>query len=341
MDDNVTNYCNGITRKEEDVLIIIRDSIAVVGICTCIISISLVFCLKLHKHFVYRMAMYKVMSTMLVNVLHIVFTINILRGYHSFHDVICKITGFIFMYFLWINLLFTIIIIFHFFSLAVCLKNLKHLEVYYIVVTLIFPLVIVWIPFTTNSYGPTNDGGMCSISSTNIDCTTNKVGIIEKYVIWYGPSYSILVISIFAAVLIIIVLLYKGCYHSKEIEREPLLIQQDSQHKKAVMELFPLLMYPAIYFIYNTFSIIFHSEEKLDRFKTVLIYTTVMSSWGMLSSITLLILIAITKYNKKKYLSKRLIQYNHSVNETANNNTGNDTVFTPPRESEIDHLFEE
>ncbi len=341
MDDNVTNYCNGnLTRKEEDVLIIIRGSIGVVGICTCIISISLVFCLKLHKHFMYRMAMYKVVSTMLVNVLHIVFMRNI---HHTLDDVICQITGFIFTYFLWINLLFTIIIMLHFFSLAVCLKNLKHLEVYYIVVTLVFPLAIAWIPFTTNSYGPTYDG-MCWINTLNIDCTTNKVGQIERFVIWYGPSYFILVISIFAAVLIITVLLYKGCCHSKENEREPLLVQQDSQHKKAVMELFPLLMYPAIYFIYNVFDIIFHSVEKFP-YKTALIYTIIISTWTMLSSITLLILIAITKYNKKKYLSKRLIQYNQSVNEvaifTADNNTGNDAVFIPPRESEIDHLFEE
>ncbi len=345
MDENVN--CSGIlTRKEEVLLIIIRGSIAAVGICACIISISLVFCLKLHKHFVYRMAMYKVVSTILVDFLHIVSTSNyILRGYHYFHHVVCQITGFLLSYFLWINLLFTIIIIFHFFSLAVCLKNMKHLEVYYIVVTLVFPLVIAWIPFTTKSYGPTYDGGLCWINTLNTDCTTNKVGKIERYVLWYGPSYSILVISIFAAVLIIIVLLYKGCCHSKENEREPLLIQQNSQHKKAVMELFPLLIYPAIFMLYIVLDTFFNRS----RYKTELTYVIIISSWGMLSSITLLILIAITKYNKMKrqrQLSKSLIQYNHkTVNEdatfTAANSTGYDTVFTPQRESEIDRLFEE
>ena len=344
-DDNTT-HCDGSLST----MIIIRSSIAAVGVCTCMLSISLVFCLKLHKYFIYRLAVYKVVSAMFVNLLHIVFTSNILQGYHSLHHVICLPAGFLLMYFFWINLLFTVIIMFHFFSLTVCLKNLKHLEVYYVVFSLLIPLVFLWIPFVNNSYG-FNANGECWIIIVNTDCTTNKVGIIEQYTLWYGPCYLILAISVLAAVIVVIVLLCRGYRNGKEYDREPLLAHHTSQHKKAVMELIPLLIYPAFFFFFNILDMVHRIvnilplgvSPKSDN-DIELTHSVVSSSWGMLSSIVLLLLIAATKCCKKKsqhQLSERgHVQYNKENEGEVLFTAASDTLFVHQRESEVDNRYE-
>ena len=345
--DNTT-HCNGnLSKREENCLIIIRSSIAAVGICTCMLSISLVFCLKLHKYFIYRLAVYKVVSAMLVNLLNIVFTSYILQVYTSFHHVICRAIGFLLTYFLWINLLFTVIIMFHFFSLTVCLKNLKHLEVYYVVFSLIVPLVFAWIPFVNNSYG-LNTNGVCWIIDTNTDCTTNKVGMIEQYTLWYGPSYLILAISVLAAVIVVIVLLCRGYCNGKESDREPLLTHHTSQHKKAVMELIPLLMYPAIYLFYaifNTALAVMKNKHLKSHYYIEQIYSVAIPSWGMLSSIVLLLHVAAKKCSKKKsqhQLSERgHVQYNEENEGEVVFTAASDTQFVLQRESEVDNRYEE
>ena len=349
-DDNITHCNDSLSKSQENHMIIIRSSIAAVAVYTCMLSISLVFCLKLHKYFIYRLAVYKVVSAMLVNFIHIAFASYILQGHHSVYHVICLTIGFLFMYFLWINLLFTVIIMFHFFSLTVCLKNLKHLEVYYVVFSLLIPLVFLWIPFVFDSYGPNN--GMCWIRDTNTDCTHNKVGMIEQYTLWYGPSYLILAISVLAAVIVVIVLLCRGCRNGKESDREPLLTHHTSQHKKAVIELIPLLMYPAIFLFYVIFRIVLNNQpwHSKSDYDIELIYSVVMPSWGMLSSIVLLLLIVATKCSKKKKTqcqpSKSLAvstQYNKEnegdVVFTAAT-TNHDTIFSLPRESEVDNRYE-
>ena len=346
MDDSIT-HCNGsLSNSQENHLIIIRSSIAAVGVCTCMLSISLVFCLKLHKYFIYRLAVYKVASAMLVNLLHIVFASYILQGHHSVNHVICLSIGFLFTYFLWINLLFTVIIMFHFISLTVCLKNLKHLEVYYVVFSLLIPLVFLWIPFVNNSYG-LNTNGVCWIIDTNTDCTTNTVGIIEQYTLWIGPCCFILAINVLAAVIVVIVLLCRGYCNGKESDREPLLAHHTSQHKKAVMELIPLLMYPAIYLFYaifNTALQVMKNEHLKSRYYIEQIYSAVIPSWGMLSSIVLLLHVAVTKCSKKKsrrQLSKRgHVQYNKENEGEVVFTAASDTLFILQRESEVDNRFE-
>ena len=350
MDYNIT-HCNGsLSKSEENLMIIIRSSIAVVGVCTCMLSISLVFCLKLHKYFIYRLAVYKVVSAMLVNFSYIAFTINILQGYPSLHHVICLSTGFLFMYFFWINVLFTVIIMFHFFSLTVCLKNLKHLEVYYVVFLLLIPLVFVWIPFVNNSYGTI--GGLCFISDKNTDCTTNKVGMIEQYTLWYGPVYLILAISVLAAVIVVIVLLCRGYCNGKENDREPLLAHHTSQHKKAVMELIPLLIYPAIFLFYVIFAMVHRIVNTLplglspkSHYDIELTHAVVIPSLSMLSSIVLLLLIAATKCCKKKsqhQLSERAhVQYNAENEGEVVFTAASDTLFVHQRESEVDNRYEQ
>ena len=58
-------------------------------------------------------------------------------------------------------------------------------EVATVVLMIVFPLLFVWIPFATNSYGPF--ATWCWIHSLEQNCTTNTVGMWEQIWLWDVP----------------------------------------------------------------------------------------------------------------------------------------------------------
>ena len=274
-----------------------------------------------------------------------------MKGHKTFHHVMCSVAGFMLMYFFWVNMLFTVVIVFHFFSLAVCLKDLKRLEIYYVLFAVLFPLLFTWIPFINDNYGP--NGGLCWIEDTDDDCEPNQKGILEQYILWYGPSYFILGACIVAAIIVIAIILWRGYCQRRGEEQEPLL-STNHKHRKALMELMPLLAYPAIFLFFNLFAIAHRIVNKVSAKSTIykmeLTHSIVMTSWGILSSMALLLLIAITQSKKMSRRNRQVtdmsIQQTKEVdnpNEADTTNTTTtcaNTTFMPPTESEIERRIQ-
>lgn len=66
-----------------------------------------------------------------------------------------------------------------------CDVTINVLEVVFLIVVLIFPPLFDWIPFTTNSYGPT--GPWCWIRTIEKNCTMHTAGLAEQIVFWNIP----------------------------------------------------------------------------------------------------------------------------------------------------------
>ena len=66
---------------------------------------------------------------------------------------ICTVFGFLTLYTEWMKLLFTMWVTFHLFCFAVLHKNLKKLEVLYVVTSLLVPALIAAFPLITHTYG--------------------------------------------------------------------------------------------------------------------------------------------------------------------------------------------
>ena len=79
-----------------------------VSVLVCVLAAILVLCLKLYKTFVYRMALYQVLSALavaFVETMQVVF-INYDKSPNSYrHD--CIAIGFLVQYTIWVKLLFT------------------------------------------------------------------------------------------------------------------------------------------------------------------------------------------------------------------------------------------
>ena len=290
--------------------------------------------------------MYQVLSSALVgldDVLVITLSSYVSADYYTLNHVMCQVTAVLLSYFMWMKLLFTTMLVFHFFSLAVCLKDWKRFELPYILVSLLFPLLFVWVPFVNGNYGPA--GAWCWIQDRNIDCSYNRVGVAEQYGIWYGPSYLLLTLGVIAVITVIVTLCWRGWCRDKQ--RNYLLMQSNNRHKKALIEIAPLMAYPLIFFMLDmiaTVHRVFDAISDHPSFALELIHSLVNATWGLFSALALFVHILVTQCLKKKAKLELIRDKDsHTGEDQIQNYTSYAEVSTYakscyviPRESEID-----
>lgn len=305
--DNVTHTTDcSFNESQRKLILIAMTSTASISVFMCVITITLVFVYKLHKHFTYRLASYQVFSSMCFSGSLIV-QISLINN--NFNDTpLCETLGFFVEYFMWVKLLFTMSLVFHFFVLAIYLKNLHKFEVIYFVISVTLPLFYVWIPFVRQTYGQA--GAWCWIKDWKGDCATlnHNRGIIEQFVLWYGPLYASLTASVIIAIYVGITLARRA-YRNRLTTSEagPLLhttIQAENTHNQAALkQLIPLLAYPVIFYILTLVPVInriYDVVSKQVNFTLAIAHAISIGSWGFFSSWALLLHIAI----KKKYSTR-------------------------------------
>ena len=96
-------------------------------------------------------------------------------------------------------------VVFHLFCFAVLHKNLKKLEVLYVVTSLLVPVVIAAVPLVTHSYGLNPDGDVCNIYANT------SVAFIERLALWDGPAMLMLIAASAAMVVMVIKLAIQVC----------------------------------------------------------------------------------------------------------------------------------
>ena len=350
MDENSTvSDCNNtFTEHQKNIVLIVKSGAGLISLIMCLIATSLVVCFRLYKYFTYRLAMYQILSLLCLSVVEVCF-LSLLNydDDNTYQQNACKTTAFFLEYFLWINLLFTICLVFHLFCLAVCLKNFQKLEIGYVLFSILFPLLYTWIPFIHNSYGVA--GAWCWIRNWKDDCASRKYleGIIEQFVLWYGPLFISLTLSV-VAVSIILIVLAQRAYANKNPENK--FVYERNQNKKAIKELLPLLAYPVIFYVLWLFPLInriYNAISPNANFGFAVVHTSSESLWGFFSSCALIIHILVMRKLKKK---KRVQMKEHPISTKLFNEFGTViytaytegstnacTMYSIPAESDIDN----
>ena len=134
-----------------------------VSVCVCTLAAILVFVLKLHRKVVYRLSLYQVLASLAFSAIE---GFQIISAQHNEiweFDRACTAIGLLALFFRWVKLLFPMWVTFHLFCFAVLHKNLKKLEVLYVVTSLLVPAVIACVPLITHTYGLGIDGSYCYI----------------------------------------------------------------------------------------------------------------------------------------------------------------------------------
>ena len=207
-------------------------------------SVVLAFCFNLHRQLIYRLALYQVCSafgygvTCAFDVIQVPFIQNGNRG--QVNHPLCYISSFLTTYTLLAKLLFTLVMTIHLFFFTVFYKNLRKLEVWYVLTALVLPLLAAIVPFTTDTYGQSGRGSpWCWITVDAIDCSdaTNHNGVLEVFSLWLGPAVVCLVIMFTLVCILIGVLVFRIYQHAASVVKNRLALKQ----------MMPLLAYPVVY----------------------------------------------------------------------------------------------
>ena len=258
-----------------------------VSVLVCLLAAILVLVLKLHKKLVYRLALYQVLSSLLlatVTALQVIFI-----NYNESQTVylrVCTAVAWFMVYSQWMKLLFTMWVTFHLFCFAVLHKNLQKLEALYVVTSLLVPAVIAAVPLITRTYGLSPDGAICNIYANS------SVAFIERLALWDGPAMMILLAASTAMLIMMIKLARKVCCRLNS--HEPII--NGDQFTKALIQLLPLAAFPLLFFIFFIPVLIFHIYVAANNRATeglVISAVVFYSLWSMASGLTLAIHVTV------------------------------------------------
>ena len=274
------------------VVITVANSVSVV---VCLLAAILMLILKLYKKVVYRLALYQVLASLALatNVLLQVIFLGCSSSYMYGRE--CIVMGWLLLYADWMKLLFTMWVTFHLFCFAVLHKNLKKLEVLYVVTSLLVPAVIACVPLITNSYGLSPDGSYCYIYARSKD---GDFASIERFALWDAPAMFILLAASTAMVVMVIKLTGRVCLRSKY---EP--ITDGDQFWKALKQLLPLAAFPIFFLIFEIPIFIFHvyaTKSSVPNMALQISKNVFFSLWSMTSGGTLLVHIFVVRCWTKK-----------------------------------------
>ena len=244
-DLNTVKNCSNFTNEETRVIALARGVSA--AVCCGILSIVLVILVilailpKSRKRLCGTVIKRLTLGAIAVSVAYqLNFALHLVHYYYEDNGY-CKVNGFFNQYLGSVLLLFTLAIglIFSFKISSKVIPSLgsvyqlnkakvktftnrgweiNKLEVPNLAVIVVLPLVIDWIPFVTNSYGPF--GAWCWISILDQDCSTHMAGLWEQIWLWDIPFgvVAFLTLVLFIASLCVLVYAVKTTKAHKLIE---------------------------------------------------------------------------------------------------------------------------
>eukprot|EP00731_Ephydatia_muelleri_P013036 Em0007g346a len=273
--------------------------INVVSVLVCLLTTILVFHLKLHRSFVYRLALCQVLSALLfaaVESLQIIF-VNY-RTNPEVYGRVCTAIGFFGMYTRWVKLLFTMWVTFHLVCFAVLRKSLEKLEVLYVVTSLLVPVVIVAVPLMTNTYRLSTFHSYCYIYSDN-----QQIESAERLALWDVPAMVILM-AVFIAMLVVMKRVANHLCRRQSYESIT-SFGGGEVFWRVFKQLLPLTAFPIIFFIFILPALIFHiyaaKNSQSNRDGALIIPAVIfISLWSLASGVTLMIhLLCARRYVRK------------------------------------------
>ena len=271
------------------------------SVLTCVLAAILVFTLNLYKRVVYRLALYQVLAACAIALVELsqLFMVNY-KDDPLVYERVCVAIGFLGLYTLWVKLFFTTWVSFHLFCLAVLGKNMKKLELLYVVTSLLVPSTIAVVPLITHSYGFSKIDG-CSIPAYKHSANSTlwlRIAVIERFSLLEGPALCILLASSSAMIVMVI----KLCHNfSRGRKYDNFHEMSDRSHIRwtALKQLLPLAAFPLLFFIFiipfSIFDVYYSFITPTPDNGLVLVAYLSTSLWSMSSGVTLLIHITVVR----------------------------------------------
>ena len=212
-----------------------------VAIFVCSTAIIPFLAMKLHRKLIYRLALYQVLSALvhgIIGIFQLVYIVGDSAIVNEASRNLCVAIAFIHQYVIILKLMCTIWVTFHIFCYVAFYKNMKRLEIMYVLTSLVVPLFLAVVPFMTHTYGLA--GSWCWIQSQKNNCPGQRnqlmEGIAEQFVLLYGPGIITLLAESIAMGMLVAIMYYRK---KKDTLQDKGVIQM-----KMMRQMLPLAAYP-------------------------------------------------------------------------------------------------
>ena len=286
----------------------------VISLPVCALAAILVLRFKLYRKPVYRLALYQVLASLVIAVIQLleIIFVKYQKNPWPWPDAnacrLCVAMAWLQLYSFWLKIMFTVWVTFHLFCFAVYHKNMKKLEVLYIITSLTVPQLVSAVPLVTHTYGFSPVDG-CYIPVYEQNYTFKlKVSIAEKFALLNVPAIIILLLSSVT----MIVMVVKLCWRSRY---EP--IASGNQFCQALKQVIPLAAFPILFFIFIipvvVFDIYYSFLTPVPNKGLVFTLYISITFWSLSSGVTLLVHICMarlpTYFKKRKKKKERSSQF--------------------------------
>ena len=285
---------------------VVNAAINGVSILVCLLAAIMVFHLKLYKMLVNRLALYQVLSALVlasVPLMEVMYYNYDDSTHNRICNGVCIFIGFLVVYTQWMKLLFTMWVTFHIFCFGVLHKNLKKLEALYVVTSLLVPALIAAVPLVTHSYGLTPEGIAYIYTNTT-------VSFIERFALWDGPA-MLMLIAASTAMVVMVIKLARHVYRRSMYEP----LTDGDQFWKALKQLLPLAIFPMLFFIFVIPVVSYHvyvTQHSATNEGLLISASVFFALWSMASGATVIIHIFLARIcGKPKRLEFKALDTSH------------------------------
>jgi hypothetical protein len=219
---------------------------AVSGFISFLASCFVVFIIVLFKKwrfFTQRLILYLAITSVLLALAAILQRTDYNNAASIHQNNFCIFAGFFSQVSGWMALDAMTCIVISLLLTAFTRKRAEKLEILYVFLIFIFPLMFNWIPFINSSYG--RAGAWCWIRSTEeTTCLEFKFGQLLQQLLWYIPLYVIM----FALIILYVIVMVK-LYHTKRKWTGTIDQHEKKTQEKWIKEMLSLVAYPLMFFL--------------------------------------------------------------------------------------------
>ena len=338
IDESNGIFCNVSVREEYHPVLILFGTCGTISTAVCLVSVVLLVFFRMWKNLTNRIMLSLSVAISLFSFSIMIQLIGVQASYwNGEHYSLCTIKSFLVQYAIWVMLLSTLIVTFHLCVMThfqnlydQYFSNNKYIEMFYHIFPWTFPVLIVWIPFTTNSYGVS--GPWCWIKVFNDDCSLNTASVVQVYALWYGELILALIFNTIVLLSIVVTLFKRYCQKD----------EQTDKYRKAFNQTLPLIGFSVTFQFFSFIALANRVTQTAigGRYVQWIFYLHAVAApaWGFFGGLFIIIYIIATGKFSSQNIKKALIKW-HLKKMTEKNKQENQEMNAMQRQMDPnDHL---
>ena len=246
--DTGDGNCYRFNRDVDKAVAALRSAVGVFSAVCCLGVIAIMILYRKYRVFTQRLVLNLAIAAFVHSLSYPFTRVNYYTDLQVV-DAYCNFGSLLNFYSSWAELLALLCIVVHLFVGAILRRRTDKFEPAFWVATYALPILWSWIPYIHQSYG--TSGPWCGFRVLNEDCSNFAFGKILQFTLWYIPLYTLLLVTCIVSVLVFVKV-------QRDVHRWAGLYDPETEayRKRIKTEIRPLLWFPVVYLVLNTFSFI-------------------------------------------------------------------------------------